>query len=155
MRVSLLSARDLAEIFEIRESLEGLACRLATQKMSDEAIEELSEAVEERRRGDKAENGATGPTNLDLHYRIVQECGNERLIELLCNDLYYAILFQRHLLSPEPGHASEGYREHREILSAMRERDADRAESLMRRHVRLSAERLKARQAQFNGGEEE
>ena len=100
---------------------------------SDEAIEELSEAVEKRRWGPNAENGPTGPNDLELHYRIVQACGNERLIELLCNDLYYAILFQRHLLAPEPGHASEGYREHREILEAMRERDTDRAENLMRR----------------------
>src|SRR6187431_1426353 len=46
MRVAKTSNKDIAEIFEIREVLEGAAVRLATQRMTDGEIGELSELLE-------------------------------------------------------------------------------------------------------------
>jgi DNA-binding GntR family transcriptional regulator len=40
-RVVSLSHAELIELYEIRESLEGMACRLAAERMSVEDIDEL------------------------------------------------------------------------------------------------------------------
>jgi DNA-binding GntR family transcriptional regulator len=60
---------------------------------------------------------------------------NDRLIELLCNDLYHLIRLYRHRATMAPGRSREALEEHRHILSAIRNRDGQLAERLMRDHI--------------------
>src|SRR5476651_1550006 len=49
-RVVSLSREELGELYQIRESLEGLACRLAAERMAPEEVEELREVLREHER---------------------------------------------------------------------------------------------------------
>ncbi len=138
VRICALSLEDVIEIFQIREVLEGIACRLATEKMSQRELDDLAKLLEKhqtqilRQRGEAYFQRAG---DLDFHFRIAKSCGNRRLIDLLCDELYYLVRIHRYRSSVRPGRSLKALEEHQAIVEAMRSRDAERAEQLMRTHV--------------------
>jgi DNA-binding GntR family transcriptional regulator len=68
---------------------------------------------------------------------------------MLIDDLYHLLRSFRYRSSSRKGRAQETLKEHRLIGAAMRARDVDAAEELMRKH--LSRARLSIEQS--NGGE--
>jgi DNA-binding GntR family transcriptional regulator len=136
-RVTTLTPRAVLELFQMREALEGYACRLAAERMADAEIAALAEQLEATRQGAEAP---------DFHARIVQACGNERIIESLCGDLYHLLRGYRRR-SGSTGRRALAQREHWEILRAIRARDAELSESLMRSHIARAAQHLAAEEA--------
>lgn len=133
-RVVSLSTRDLVEIFQLREAVEGMACRLAADAMSDEALAALMKELEETRRaGLNAYQPEGGP--FDLHQRIALACGNERIRHLLAEELYHLLRLYRRRSGAMPGRREQAFDEHWQIVRAMFNRDPDLAESLMRSHI--------------------
>lgn len=140
-RVVELSTDQLLETFLIREALEGLAARLAAEHMPEEEIDQLRRLLEQHRTQVEQEAGRAyfqKEGDLDFHYRIVQGSRSERLIQLLCDDLYYLVRMYRYQFGMASPRARRGLQEHIHILDAIAERDAEMAELLMRRHVRAS-----------------
>jgi DNA-binding GntR family transcriptional regulator len=138
VQVVRLSERDLAELFAMREALEGMACRLAATAMPDEEIADLSALLEEHGRSKGVRSGSDyyqGSANEDFHFRIVRGSGNARLIKALCEDLYYQIRIYRYRSSVSPGRTQAAFNEHKAIVKALRARDPDRAEAAMRKHI--------------------
>jgi len=137
-RVVKLDFERIREIYELRECLEGMACRLATLRMNDAALADLMAAVDL----------AKGPDNYSLvdtdypfnfHEAIVNACGNSKIRQALSGELYDLIRLYRwsaHIRVPEERAHS---RDHWQICRAMLARDADLAESLMRAHIRRVA----------------
>lgn len=132
-----LSARDILEIFVIREALEGMAARIAAEVLSDAEIAELRAVVDPHACSDLV-NAATyqRSPDLDFHYRIAAASKSARLIQILCGDLYYLMRMFRFRATQEPGRLATGIQEHRAIVDAIAARDAHKAEALMRKHLR-------------------
>lgn len=150
MRVATLSLKDIVEIFQMREALEGMACRLATENMTDAEIDELAELLKLHRGNKELRQGAAyyqRAGDLDIHYRIAVGSRNERLVELLCKDLYHYVRVHRYRSSEAPGRAGRALAEHEAIIKAMRARDPDLAERLMRAHIHRALENLKQKLA--------
>jgi DNA-binding GntR family transcriptional regulator len=79
-----------------------------------------------------------------LHVRIAEGCGNDRIRRLLCDELYHLLRLYRARSGDQPGRREDAFSEHWQILRAMRARDADLAESLMRTHIgRATSDRSK------------
>ena len=149
-RVVTLSSDQLIEIFLVREALEGMAARLAAAQMSDEAIEELKDLMEEHRRGvarDFWQAYFQKEGDMDFHYRIVQGSGNRRLIGILCDDLYHLARMYRCQFGMGGDRARDALREHELVVEAISDRDGELAELLMRRHIRASRRSVEARLA--------
>lgn len=142
-RVAALSVEDLQEIYELREALEGMACRLATERLSDEALRSIVESIETKR----------GRPDFDLHVSVAQGSGNVRVKELLSIDLYDMVRLHRwNVPDALPERRRELHDEHWQIARAMASRDSVLAESLMRAHIRrawqvLSADMSRSQQA--------
>lgn len=134
-----LSVRDLVEIFQLRESVEAMAVRLATETMSDQELDSLLAELSDSRNG----AGETRP-EFDLHVRIAEGCGNSRIRRLLQEELYYLLSIYRLRSGSLPGRRKDAYSEHWQILRAMKNRDADLAESLMRSHIARATHSLLA-----------
>lgn len=146
MRVVAPSRADIINIFEIREALEGLACRLATERMTDDQIEELVQLLDVHRTGRDLREGSAyyqAAGELDLHYRIVTRCGNQHLVDMLCDELYHMIRIYRFRASWVEGRPQRAFEEHSAIIAAMRARDPDLAETLMRKHIRSAIHALR------------
>lgn len=145
MRVATVSQKDIIEIFQMREALEGMACRLATQNMSDAELDELVTLLGEHKKTAELQKGVgyyQSAGKLDIHYRIALGSKNDRLVEVLCEDFYHFLRIYRYRSSAAPGRASDAFSEHKAILEAMRARDADKAEALMRSHIRKALSNL-------------
>lgn len=141
-RVAGLSNEELLEIYLVREALEGMACRLAADRMSDEEIADLETLV----------NGYVAPGDLtedaiyqqyregdmDFHYRVIHGSKNSKLIHLLCGELYPKVSMYRYQFAMRSNRAIVGFTEHQHIVNALADRDAEMAEMLMRRHIRAS-----------------
>jgi len=142
-----LSTDDLVEIFFVREALEGMACRLATERMNDQELRDLSAKLAEHAQGEDVSAGAgyfQEAGDHDFHYLVAQGSRSDKLFELLCDELYYLMRVYRFRSSIRPGRAREALVEHQDILAAMQDRDAARAESLMRAHVAQARHNLAA-----------
>ncbi|MDQ2067937.1 GntR family transcriptional regulator [Xinfangfangia sp. CPCC 101601] len=133
-RVVTLTRRGVVELFETREALEGFSCRLAAQNMTDVKILALEQDVERARQPDAAP--------FDFHERIVREGGNQRIISILCGDLYHLLRIYRRMSGAVPERKEVASHEHWQIIRALKIREAELAESLMRSHIRRASEQI-------------
>ncbi|MGC3988144.1 MAG: GntR family transcriptional regulator [Chthoniobacteraceae bacterium] len=146
-RVVNMTVESSIELFQMRAALEGYACRLAAQKMTDAQISELSLDLEGARQaylagGGPGARGAAAGKAFDFHERIVVASGNSRIIDALCGDLYHLLRVYRKRSGAVPERKEAAYAEHWQILRALKTRDDDLAESLMRSHIMRAADHL-------------
>ncbi|MEQ7920172.1 GntR family transcriptional regulator [Xanthomonas sp. WHRI 1810A] len=137
-RVVSLSQAELIELYEIRESLEGMACRLAAERMTVAQIDDLRRVLDTHER-DTAFQAGVGyyqqEGDFDFHYRIIQGAGNSTLTQMLCGELYQLVRMYRIQFSTTPNRPRQAFAEHHRILDAIADRDGELAELLMRRHI--------------------
>ncbi|UXI04627.1 GntR family transcriptional regulator [Photobacterium sp. TY1-4] len=140
-RVIALSREKLVEIYAVREALEGMAVRLACQHITDAEIEALQQLLDTHQQHIEEVEGASyfhQQGDFDFHYRIIQASRNSTLIGLLCDELYHLLRMYRHQSQRSHSRPEQALTEHFHLLSALRERDAELAEMLMRRHIMRS-----------------
>lgn len=133
-RIVTLGPSEAREIFEFREGLETVACRLATGLISPEALDDFANRLEKAAQGEG--------TAFDLHLEIARHCGNTRIMEFLTHDLYDLLRIFRKRSGTSDGRGRRAFEEHWQIVRAMKARDAELAESLMRSHIRRATEHL-------------
>lgn len=140
-RVVSLSPTELIELYQIRESLEGMACRLAAERMGQEQVRELRQVLDTHER-DAAFQAGVGyyqqEGDYDFHYRIIHGSGNQTLVKMLCGELYQLVRMYRLQFSSMPNRPRQAFTEHHRILDAIEAGDGELAELLMRRHIGAS-----------------
>jgi DNA-binding GntR family transcriptional regulator len=139
--VQRLAPREMADLFEIRELLEGHAARRAAERIGEGDHRKRFMAMWEKvRRGDPAERSVFIENNQMFHGTIVELAGNTRLPEML-NQLQIPILmFQwRTIMTRQETELSQT--EHETIAKAILEGRPDQAEIAMRRHVQRAKRR--------------
>lgn len=140
-RVVSLSEQELIELYDIRESLEGMACRLAAMRMSAEEIAALYKLLDTHAQDPTFQAGLgyyQQEGDFDFHYRIIKASGNTRLQRMLCDELYQLVRMYRIQFSTTPHRPKQAFTEHYRILEAMANQDGELAELLMRRHIAAS-----------------
>jgi DNA-binding GntR family transcriptional regulator len=138
-RVARLSLGQLLELYEGREVLEGLACRLAAERVTTTEADGLKRLLEEHERDVVASEGREyfqAEGDLDLHFRLAQASGNGIVTKILCDDLYHLMRMYRYRFSLRPDRPVAALKEHWRIIDAIADRDGELAELLMRRHIR-------------------
>lgn len=143
-----LDLSQVFEIYDVREVLEGLCARLATQNVPPESWQDLVEMFEgpmeaHVKRGDY-ESFLAGYGV--FRRRSIEAAANPVLANML-DSIYektQAIIRRIIIL---PGRAEQGLKEHRAVLAAMRRGDADEAERLRRENMRSAKEYLKRYQS--------
>lgn len=142
-RVVELSVQNLLEIFQVRESLEGMAARLAAQFITDDEVAGLESLLLTHEQDiENSENQAyfQKEGDLDFHYNIVLASHNTTLFNLLCNDLYQVVRLYRYQFGMRSQRAKQAFSEHRHIVAAIKRGDGEMAEHIMRAHIRASRE---------------
>lgn len=144
-RVVALRPEDLIELYYVREALEGMACRLACERLKRQSIDEIEQILGRHAADAAVQSGVSyvqKKGDQDFHFRIARLSGNETLISLLCDDLYALLRLYRIRFSSMPGRPLKALEEHQAILAALKEGNPDRAEEAMRAHIRSSRENL-------------
>ena len=140
-RVISLSRADLLDLLTVRESLEGMACRLAATRITAAETARLERLLADHADSQAVRSGRgyfQDAGDGDFHQIILNASGNQRLIGLLGGELYALLRLYRHHMSMRPGRPAAALAEHRIIVDAIRARDGDRAEAAMRDHIRQS-----------------
>jgi DNA-binding GntR family transcriptional regulator len=133
--VRVPTQREVEEIYLIREMLEGLAARLAAQRMSESEMIFAEATVTHLRESAQRDNtAAVNKTNIQFHASIYEATGNERLQRMGRDLLDFVQLFSYRPM--EAGARGEEIAdEHRAILDAIRSQDPADAERTARSHV--------------------
>ena len=145
--VAWISAESLCDIYEMREVLEGLACRLAAELATSVELEELRVVVAEHRVAVNAGDVAAHVV-LDqrFHLKVRLAARNARLGESL-DRLQSLIRIAMNTTRRSRGGMVEAQAEHEEILAALLRRDREGSELAGRRHIR----RLRAELGEGSG----
>jgi DNA-binding GntR family transcriptional regulator len=131
------TAQELHDIYQIRTALEGCAARLAAARIAASALETLQ---------DLADRSAALPfeaverriaINTAFHDGLCQASDSPRLIEMI-DEFREFFLTERGLRRFDRNDTKAAVAEHRQIVDALRARDGERAEAIVRRHL-LSA----------------
>ena len=147
-RVVTLSENGLKELYEVRESLEGMAARLAAKNMTDEEIVQLQKLLETHFEDVKtSERYYQEAGDLDFHYRIILGSKNKQLISLLTDGIYHLVRMYRVQLGMTGPRVSTAFDEHKHIAHAISMRDSELAEMLMRRHITYSRSNIASKLA--------
>lgn len=131
-----LDLTDIQEIMGLREVLESHAAGLAAVRITEKEFGILEHALRHAERAIQAGDlHALLRWNTRFHDGIVAASGSRRLRDLI-NRLSEVILAYRKLTLQVPGLPGRSHQEHLAILEALRRRDREVAETLMRAHIR-------------------
>lgn len=137
-RVVVLDRKTLADLYGVREALEGMACRLAAAQMTDEEIAQLGKLLDRHEEQIKKQGGkvyAQSEGDLDFHFQIARGSGNQMLMDMLGSEQYQLLRMCRYRTSRNAQRTKPALSQHRQIVDALRQRDGELAELLMRRHI--------------------
>jgi DNA-binding GntR family transcriptional regulator len=135
MFVSGVDVRDLAGLSEVRLTLEGHAARLAAERASDADRAQLEVLLQELHEVRDA-LGERALIDLDQRvHRYVYRCTHNAFLEETLNEYYVLTLRIWFLALDRVARLDDAVQEHRELLEAIRDGDANRAEEAMKRHV--------------------
>jgi DNA-binding GntR family transcriptional regulator len=137
--VATIPPEEIEDIYRIRGVLEGTAAALAAERMSDAAIAELAEIIEQQRIvAESAESLPREPVSViqadRFHHAIHVGAQSPRLLVVL-EQIYAQVTHFRNLTLRLPGRAQVSAAGHAEIFEAIKRRDSDEAERVMRGHI--------------------
>ncbi|MDD4766590.1 MAG: GntR family transcriptional regulator [Desulfotomaculaceae bacterium] len=137
--VAGVSVKDIADVFEVRSALEGLAASLASERITEEEMEDL----------EKVFHLITGEEDLltvvkkdnEFHELIYKASRNQRLTQIITNLSEQINRFRLTSLSI-PGRLKIAVDEHKKIIEAISERNAELANALASEHMENAEQNL-------------
>ncbi len=132
------SVEDLRELFDLRESLEGLAARSAAVRATAAEIAEFERLCQKYDRARDLD--AWTRIGTEFHRGILAAARNRRLARTLDALNAQIVMTRRSVLSAGETRHDAARRAHRAILDAIAARSPDAAERAARDHVRATYE---------------
>lgn len=128
-----LDPGEIYDLYEFRRAVEAFSVRMACERAADEDLDELDRFLARTADAPDDENiEHVLYYDQNFHETIAKLSGNREVLRTLKN-LNSRIYFVRWVAMT--GQRAATQREHREILMALRARDADRAAQLMEAHI--------------------
>lgn len=140
--VAALSERDVEEFYAIKSILEGYAAQMAAARMSERDIVRLEQI--NQRLAVLAQEGDVKSffrVHVEFHDMFVKAAGNDKLAELIGQ---LGLKFNRMRMASLaiPGRMAISVQEHQKIIAALRERDGDKADRMVRETAAYGAQVL-------------
>lgn len=133
--VTGITEKDVKDIYMIRSLLEGLCARWATEHITEEQMEEMEENVylaEFHAKKGHLEQLA----ELDNRFHdILYEACDSKILEHQLKDFHQYVLRVRKKTLANANRGPKSNEEHKEIMEAIRSKDAGLAERLANRHM--------------------
>jgi DNA-binding GntR family transcriptional regulator len=140
---------ELTDIYYIREALESCAARLAATHISAEQVARLEKLLKAAR---NASFDDRVQINQQFHLTIAEAAGSRRLLDMI-EGFREFFLNPRWLNRHDRRAASRALQDHRNIVAALKAGAADRAERLVRQHLKAAyAELLSGRGKRSTNG---
>ena len=138
--VANISIKDMLDVFEVREDMEGFVAKLASQRITDEQKLELKAiAADYETATQKTDKEAIIELDEKFHNFIVECCNNETLSELI-NYVQELSLRFRYLYYDDDSLYDSTAEQHNRIVDAITSGNADEARKEADAHVRALKE---------------
>jgi DNA-binding GntR family transcriptional regulator len=133
--VRVHNADDLEDLYQLRALLEGYAARRAGTRITDDQVAELSASCDRFDALDsETELRELVRENMVFHSTILEIAGSSRLAAMVRRVIELPLVYRSYIwYSPDQKRISGHY--HRQIVTALTSRDAERAELIMKEHV--------------------
>ena len=137
-----VSPKDVADIFAMRQLLEGLAARWATSRLTDADLKELqkicdlSEFYVQKR--DTEELAALD----DKFHHLIYSATGSKMLNLTLSRLHESVQSARLSSMNVEDRYSQSVTEHLVLLEAFRNKDADAAEKAMTHHISMAYQNI-------------
>lgn len=145
--VTTPSRREITELFEMKELLEGAAARLLAQRGRVPELDRLEENLREADAAVQRDDTARYAELVqEFHDLLIVGSDNRKLeahYRTLMNQLAYPRLVTTSL--SQPGRPAQSDQEHHRVVELIAAKDGDSAERVMREHVRASRQAVLAR----------
>lgn len=126
---------EILDMITVWAALESMAARLATKAAIDSEISALHALVDVFSTDEVARKmGEYSDANIEFHQAIIA-LGRCPLITKLTDDLFFHVRAIRQRTISEQNRAQRSIVDHKEIVKALEERQAERAERLVREHT--------------------
>ncbi|MDD2980425.1 MAG: GntR family transcriptional regulator [Hespellia sp.] len=136
--VTGITGKDVKDIYMIRSLLEGLCARWATENITEEQLSQLEEIIllSEFHMNKSSASNAEQVTNYDSRFHtVLYEASASKILGHLLTDFHRYVQIARRDSVISEERARKSIREHKQILRAIKEKDADLAEQLANEHV--------------------
>jgi DNA-binding GntR family transcriptional regulator len=140
---SEINITDLAHISDVRQQLEGHAAYRAAQRLTAARREELDGLLERIANPADAPRDELMALDADIHRFVHRASANPYLEETLGRYFNLSLRIWYLVLDRLP-HLTERVREHRPLLEAVRDGDADRARAIAAEHVGTFATEIRS-----------
>lgn len=135
--VPKLTPVELAELYEVRAALECMAVRLAAERGSSGAVDELREMLDSTRRIFEAGDEVPYPTDIDFHRKVIEISGNAMLLDH-ASRVHLQLTLARSRSGYDPVRARAAYEEHIQITDLIAAGDPEASDRAMRAHLKRS-----------------
>lgn len=130
--VSEINEKEFLEIYIIRIELEVLATRLAVPHIGEKALNKLNSLIQKAEIAiDEGKHEKLGTLNKDFHLSIYQAGPYSYLYRMILG-LWEKFEFSNSVFAYVPDRAVPSWYEHRQIVEAIKNKDADLAAELVR-----------------------
>ena len=132
---SQISTKDMVEILEVRQNMEGLAAYFAASRMKPDQLSELKSASDKYNTAVATGNMADMiKYDTEFHHIIVESCNNKILVQMI-EQLQELVLRFRYIYYDNFRRAENMPEEHKAILEAISRGDADSAREAADVHI--------------------
>lgn len=141
--VRSLDYAEIMELYEMRVVLEGTAARLAARSASEAELSELA-AINADMARSAEDPSAVYTLNREFHLTLLDAAKNRFLVKATAT-LHKTLFILGPSTLTERERAAQAVEEHERLLAALRARDSETAEKIMRAHME-AAHRTRLRQ---------
>jgi len=141
--VRKLTKADVIEAYQIREVLEGLSARLATQRATPEAIRRLKNNLKRLMESIKREDAHESiRLDIEFHEEIAKIANSKKLMHIfqhyMLTNIFAISGFQNLYLNI----GRKAINSHQALINAVEEKNCEKAETVMREQMRDAAEHI-------------
>jgi len=144
-RVVEINSNLILQICDTREALESKAAALAAINMSSKDIDQLHREIDAQSKFMQENTGIPAESDYAFREIVIKGSKNKIIERTLLHELYNLIKMFRYQNEFARTSTTNALIEHRQIAYAIEQRDAELAETTMRRHCVRSRERIKRR----------
>ncbi|MDU2065429.1 MAG: GntR family transcriptional regulator [Sporomusaceae bacterium] len=137
-----IDLKDIVEIYSIRQALETLAFKTAIPNLSEDDLSNLQKIVKETEESSLADDVASVIKSLEKFDEIMMKAGKMPRLQGFIVTLQESIRRFRKMNLVDESRRKEAIGEHKEILEAVKNRDIEKTEQLVKAHIERACRQL-------------
>lgn len=132
---SKLEIKDVIDILEVRQQMEGFAAALAAERITEEGIEKLSQANDNYKKAVLSGDASEMIKYDTMFHKIIVDACDNNILDHMIVQLQDLVLRFRYMYYEDESRSKKQPGEHRLIIDALISGDAEKSQSSAEQHI--------------------